>query len=81
MSEYLNFLVNFSGLYRNLGDSNNDRSIRYSTSSARLSSDTTLAFHQVNSHLALAYIVRSDIHSENTGMIVSRKKSPKSKCH
>lgn len=73
VSEYLNFLVQFSGLYRNLGDqadsSANAQEARYSASIARLSPDTTLGFHQINYHLALAFTVRTDIHTKHAGMI------------
>lgn len=94
VSEYLSFLVQFSELYRSLGEtidvgrggdsgrtgthqaekssSNGDElRPRFAASAARLSSDTTLGFHQVNAHLALAYVVRTDIHTKNAGMIVS----------
>lgn len=77
ISEYLKFLIQFSGLYRNLGKFAEDGKKlsaslgpSYTASAVRLSSDTTLGFHQVNSHLALAFVVRTDIHMKKSGMIV-----------
>ncbi|PWN37955.1 uncharacterized protein FA14DRAFT_142678 [Meira miltonrushii] len=77
ISEYLNFLVQFSGLYGSLAneqiqkesDKGTDREVRYSASIVRLSPDTTLGFHQINHHMALAFIMRTDIHTKHAGMI------------
>ena len=79
ISEYLNFLVQFSGLYGNLAneknqkgsnkDNDTDPETRHSASIVRLSPDTTLGFHQINHHMALAFIMRTDIHTKHTGMI------------
>lgn len=73
ISEYLSFLVQFSGLYCSLGkvpaDEDGKSETRYSTSIARLSPDSTLGVHQINHHLALAFAVRTDIHTKHAGMI------------
>lgn len=77
ISEYLNFLIQFSGLYGSLAneqsrkesDKSTDREVRYSASNVRLSPDTTLGFHQINHHMALAFIMRTDIHTKHAGMI------------
>ena len=73
ISDYLTFLVQFSGLYGKVsgGSSSTQVTSRYSSSSMRLAPDTTLAFHQVNAHLGLVYVVRNDLHTRNGGMIVS----------
>ncbi|MCO5573435.1 hypothetical protein L7F22_027206 [Adiantum nelumboides] len=77
ISEYLNFLIQFSGLYGSLAneqtqqdkDSIAEGETRYSASIVRLSPDTTLGFHQINHHMALAFIMRTDIHTKHAGMI------------
>lgn len=62
MSEYLRFLVQFSGLYspltvpsqastggqRLMADQEAVRNERYATSNTRLNPDLTLAFYQIN---------------------------------
>jgi Ras-related GTP-binding protein C/D len=72
ISDYLTFLVQFSGLYGSSSDQAEDGPERYASSVMRLAPDTTLAFHQVNHHLGFVYVVRNDLQARNAGMIVSR---------
>ncbi|UZJ52705.1 hypothetical protein CBS101457_002025 [Exobasidium rhododendri] len=72
ISDYLTFLVQFSGLYSSSGvkyDKDGHGADRYASSVMRLAPDTTLAFHQVNDHLGLVYVVRNDLQARNAGMI------------
>jgi Ras-related GTP-binding protein C/D len=75
ISDYLTFLIQFSGLYGNIAkvdkDSQESYTNRYSTSTLKLAPDTTLAFHQINAHLALVYVIRNDLQIRHGGMIVS----------
>lgn len=73
ISDYLTFLIQFSGLYSNLNKSTNnpDNYNQYASSTLRLAPDTTLAFHQVSATLALVYVVRNDLQAKNAAMIVS----------
>ena len=78
ISDYITFLVRFSGLYSNIKQQQNQHhqtegssAERYSTSTLRLAPDTTLCFHQICGNLALVYVVRNDLQAKNAGMIVS----------
>lgn len=73
ISDYLTFLIQFSGLYGNIGkppsSMESETLNRYSTSTMRFAPDTTLGFHQVSASLALIYVVRNDLQARNAGMI------------
>lgn len=82
ISDYLCFLIQFSGLYSNINYNKSSSSIttttlsqenynQYTSSTIRLAPDTTLAFHQVSANLALVYVVRNDLQAKNAAMIVS----------
>ncbi|PWN42348.1 hypothetical protein IE81DRAFT_323498 [Ceraceosorus guamensis] len=79
-SDYLDFLLRFTKLYSNLRPAENAEmgssqlprasvGAKQSSSSVRLSNDTTIIFSQLNGHLGLLAVLRTDVHSKHAGMI------------
>ncbi|PWN93597.1 hypothetical protein FA10DRAFT_298969 [Acaromyces ingoldii] len=83
VSEYLRFLVQFSGLYspltvpsqastggqRAMADQEAVRNERYATSNTRLNPDLTLAFYQINTHLAIVAVTRTETFAKQSSMV------------
>lgn len=71
MFEYIKFLSQFSALYSDVAQTSGAKATRkWSASVVRLGSDTSVAFWQLDNHLALLATVRTSVHVHNLGILV-----------
>lgn len=78
MFEYIKFLSQFSALYSDVAQASGAKATRkWSASVVRLGSDTSVAFWQLDNHLALLATVRTSVHVHNLGILVRALTHPR----